>query len=168
MKPVALIRRENLRRLIDQEFDGKGAALAERMGRDRRNGTKQVSAWLNHKEMRDSTAREIELACLKPSGWLDHEANANLTLAAQAGPESHSVRTDRQKMADAIRLLKELAELQGVPDLVSDPDAISLAYDFLVAFETPLTESNVLDMTKRLAAKIRGEKDATTERSSAA
>lgn len=165
MKPVSQIRRERLAQLIDEDFAGNGAALARRTEKDR----KQISAWLKYKDMRDSTAREIEAACLKPSGWLDHEANAALTEPVQSEPGSHSVRTDRRKMADAIRLLRELAELQGVPELVSNPDAISLAYDFLVEFDTPLTESNVLDMTKRLAAKLRGNANAAPpERSSAA
>lgn len=72
---------------------------------------------------------------------------------------SQSARTNRQKMRDAMTILAELAELQGVPALATDPDAVSIAYDFVVEFDTPLTENNVLDMTKRLAAKIRGETD---------
>lgn len=72
---------------------------------------------------------------------------------------SQSVRTNRQRMRDAMKLLADLAELQGVPALATDPDAVSIAYDFLVEEDSPLTENNVLDLTKRLAAKIRGDKD---------
>jgi hypothetical protein len=160
MKPVALIRRENLRRLIDEEFDGNGAALAARLGKNRRNGTKQVSAWLNHKAMRDETARAIERACMKPSGWLDHEGKGEIKGGEQPSQSSHYERTDRRKMADAIRLLQEVANIRGFPEMVTDPNCISVAYDFLVEFDTPLTESNVLDMTKRVAAALRGETDA--------
>jgi hypothetical protein len=160
MKPVAQIRRERLAQLIEEDFEGNGAALARHTSKDR----KQISAWLNYKNMRDVTAREIEEACLKPLGWLDHE-NDDFTPPERV---SHSKRTDRQKMSDAIVILRELAELQGIPELVSDPIALSVAYDFVVEFDTPLTESNVLDMTKKLAARIRGETNVTPERSSAA
>lgn len=160
MKPVAQIRRENLRRLIDEEFNGNGAALAERIGRDRRNGTKQVSAWLHHKAMRDETARQIEAACMKPSGWLDTPNEGDMEISRQPVNLSQQGRTDRQKMSDAVRLLQELAELQGIPGLVVNPTAISIAYDFLMEFDTPILESNVLDITKRLAAILRGEANA--------
>lgn len=164
MKPVAQIRRERLAQLIRDDFKGNASALASHVDKDRR----QISAWMKYKDMRDSTAREIEAACLKPLGWLDHENESGLKNQEQAGTGSQTVRTDRQKMADAIRLLQDLAELQGVPELVTDPTAISVAYDFLVEFDTPLSENNVLDITKRLAAKIRGESSAKPERSSAA
>ena len=105
---------------------------------------------------------------MKPSGWLDHEGEESVKAAEQPSVGSQFQRTDRHKMSDAIRLLQELAELQGVPDLVFDPVAISIAYDFLVEFDTPITESNVLDITKRLAAAIRGNGNAKNETSTAA
>lgn len=159
MKPVSQIRRERLAQLIAEDFGGNGAALARHADKDR----KQVSAWLNYKEMRDTTAREIEAACMKPLGWLDHEQGTEFSQSDQRQPASHFARTDREKMRDAIDLLRILAEIQGVPELAFDPVSISVAYDFLVEFDTPLTESNVLDMAKKLAAKIRGESNATPQ-----
>jgi hypothetical protein len=162
MKPVANIRRDRLAALVRE--NGKAVDVAKRANKDPR----QISAWLKGiKKISDPSARELERACLKPSGWLDHEGEDSATTADQPSQSSQYGRTDRQKMSDAIRLLQELAELQGVPDLVFDPVAISVAYDFLVEFGTPITEGNVLDITKRLAAKIRGERDAN-ETSSAA
>lgn len=168
MRPISEIRRARLGDLV-AEYGG-ASRLATHIERDRR----QISAWLaspekaGHKDMSTTTARYIERRCLKPSGWLDHEADASVKAEVGSQPLSQSLRTDRQKMRDAMRLLAELAELQGVPALAHDPDAVSIAYDFLVEFDTPLTENKVLDMTKRLAAKIRGETDATGERSKTA
>lgn len=161
MKPLDQVRRDRLADLVTEY--GSAANLARRIHRDRR----QVSHWLTgFRNLSHTTAREIEAACLKPSGWLDHEHGPSVNATGESGTSSQPVRTDRAKMSDAIRLLRELAELQGVPELVADPIAISIAYDFLVEFDTPLTESNVLDITKRLAARIRGEDAA--KRSSAA
>lgn len=161
MKSVTQIRRDRLADLVTE--CGSAANLARRVGKDRR----QISAWLNYKDMRDSTAREIEHACLKPLGWLDNETDRSQTASPQPGLPSQSARTSRSKMADAIELLRHLADLRGVPGLVSDPEAISIAYDFLMEFDTPIDGSNVLDITKQLAAALRGEGD-EGERSSAA
>jgi hypothetical protein len=163
MRSPAETRRLRLLQL-SQKY-GKPADFARHIRKDPR----QVSAWLvspdraSHKKLSDEVAREIEEACRLPEYWLDSDASTKET-----GDPSHPARTDRGKMADAMRLLQELAELQGVPGLVVNPIAISIAYDFLVEFDSPLTESNVLDITKRLAAILRGETNATQERSSAA
>lgn len=174
MRDLTEIRRENLRQLI-AELGGphKGQAeLARRTGKDRR----QVSAWAKDparpgaKNMKSSTAREIEKDCGKPAYWLDHDAaEQSQNLHRESPITSHPQRTDRLKMRDAMEVLKHLAELHGAPELVNDPDAIAIAYDFLVEFDTPLADSNVLDITKRIAEKLRGEAaNAASERSKTA
>lgn len=164
MKPVSQIRRDRLAQLIREDFDGLATKLAIHTDKDRR----QISAWQRHKHMRDGTAREIEAACGKPAGWLDHESEEIVKPPEQMRPASQSERINRAKMRDATYLVGVLGELQNVPEAKLDPDSISIAYEFLVEFNNPLTESNVLDMAKRLAARIRGEHIAQSERSSAA
>lgn len=166
MKPIAETRRDNLVTAIHRE-GVSDAEFARRIGKDRR----QVSAWRNGgKVMSDDTAREIERALRFPANWMDAEHSGSSPMfSLKAGAASQLQRTDRAKMRDAMTLLKHLAELQGNPDLATDPDAIAIALDFLVEFDTPPGESNVLDLAKRLAAKIRGEVgNATQERSKTA
>jgi hypothetical protein len=72
--------------------------------------------------MSASTARWLEQQCGKPNGWLEH-----------GGDSSPSETTDRFKMRTAVGLLRELASLKLSPsDLAQDPDAIAIAYNFLV------------------------------------
>jgi hypothetical protein len=157
---VSDIRRDRLRQLAEEA--GGQSALAQRIDKDRR----QVSAWLTDpakpgaKGMSDETARHIEARCLKPSGWLDHSSDENgVKFGLESGSGSQPVRTDPARMADAIYFLEVLAELQGVPGLVRDPVALCIAYDFLEECDQPTEPGNVLDITKRLAAKIRGNND---------
>lgn len=173
MRPLTDIRRDNLRQLI-VEFGGDPggqANLARHVDKDRR----QISAWAadpskpGAKNLSTRVAREIELACGKPPYWMDYDnTESPLTAGVNSPITSQPRRTDRVKMRDAMTLLSHLADLQGAPELVHDPDAIAIAYDFLVEFDTPLGESNVLDITKRIAEKIRGEASAATERSKTA
>lgn len=158
MRPLSEIRRSRLSEL-SAEYGGQ-SKLAAHIDKDRR----QISAWLadpgkpGAKSMSNTTAREIERLCVKPSGWLDHEqGEAPVNIQDNLIPSSRRVRMDRARIHDAIALLTELAELQGVPALSSDPEAIAIAYDFLAEFDSPVESSNILDMTKRLAAKLRGE-----------
>lgn len=171
MRDIAEIRRENLNHLI-RECPGGQAGLARMADKDRR----QISAWAKApgtpgaKNLSSPVARHLERVCGKPPFWLDHDATEpSPNLHGESPITSHPQRTDRTKMRDAMELLKHLADLQGAPELVHDPDAIAIAYDFLVEFDTPLAESNVLDITKRIAEKLRGEQaDAASERSKTA
>ena len=122
IKPVADVRRARLQQLCD--IEGGQAKLARRVDRDRR----QISAWLaspakpGAKNMSASTARWLEQQCGKPNGWLEH-----------GGDSSPSETTDRLKMRTAVGLLRALASLKLSPsDLAQDPDAIAIAYNFLV------------------------------------
>jgi hypothetical protein len=164
MQTASQIRRTRLAQLITQF--GKAADLARHADKDPR----QVSAWATGtKKISDATARELEAACGKPVGWMDSESDSRSpSLHAENPTQSQLPRTDRSKMRDAMALLKHLGDLTGVPSLATDPDAIAIAFDFLVEFDTPLDESNVLDLTKRLAAKLRGELNGEPERSKTA
>jgi hypothetical protein len=144
MKPISEIRRENLERLVTEEAPSKVAAAA-RIGKD----VTQIHQWLSEpgaagaRNISSASARVVERAFDKPAGWLDHPSDE----------ASQPTRTDPERMADAMRLLEHLGELQGVPELVRDPVALCIAYDFLEYMDE--AEGNVLDMTKRLAAKLR-------------
>jgi len=163
MRPLIDIRRDRLRSLIQELDRGNASAFARRVDKDNR----QVSAWLSdpskpgHKNLSHRSARELELKCLKPSGWLDYEqSNDTVTTQGQMLASSQPVGIDHDRMRDAAMLLGFLNELQAGPAaLPSDPDAISTAYDFLTMFDGPVTESNILDLSKRLAAKLKGDKD---------
>lgn len=69
VRPLTEIRRNNLALLVRKE--GSQAALANRLGKDRR----QVNQWLGRKGARDmgnESAREIEQSLRLPAGWMDH------------------------------------------------------------------------------------------------
>ena len=90
MRPSCEIRRSRLRQLIDEQipgstFRGKPAEFARMVDKDAR----QVSAWLTGaKSLSDSVAREIEVKCLKRSGWLDNEPAPSLNAPAPHGTAS--------------------------------------------------------------------------------
>lgn len=68
MKSIHDIRRDNLKDLIDREFNGVQSRLAERMGIE----PNLVSRWSNNKKkIGDTVARKIEKAGNKPTNWLD-------------------------------------------------------------------------------------------------
>ncbi|MEH4963379.1 helix-turn-helix domain-containing protein [Escherichia coli] len=68
MKSIHDIRRDNLKDLIDREFNGVQSRLAERMEIE----PNLVSRWSNNKKkIGDTVARKIEKAGNKPTNWLD-------------------------------------------------------------------------------------------------
>lgn len=68
MKSISDIRRDNLKDLIDREFNGVQSRLAERMGTE----PNLVSRWSSGKKIiGDQSARKIEKAGNKPLNWLD-------------------------------------------------------------------------------------------------
>jgi hypothetical protein len=165
MNPTIALRQINLVRLV-AESGGNASTAARRAGKDRR----QFSAWsTGRKAISDESARDIERAFGKPAGWMDREhASPSRPVYVEPRIESHPQRLDPTKMRDAMTLLRHLAELRDVPELVSDPVALAIAFDVVVEFDTPLTNENVLDLTKRLAAKLKGGGNATSEGDAAA
>lgn len=81
-----------------------------------------------------------------------------------AGSVSQPARNDWQKMRDAQELLRHLGEIRGVPALEHNPKALTIAYEFLLEYNTPLDAANALDLTKRLNDKLKGEGDASGAR----
>lgn len=75
MKSINDIRRENLRDIINRDFDGRQVRLAERL----EINANVISRWLkpatdkNHKTIGDSVARKLEIAANKPKFWLDRD-----------------------------------------------------------------------------------------------
>nr|DAF10804.1 MAG TPA: Helix-turn-helix protein [Caudoviricetes sp.] len=68
MKSISDIRRDNLKDLIDREFNGVQSRLAERMSTE----PNLVSRWASGKKViGDQSARKIEKAGSKPLNWLD-------------------------------------------------------------------------------------------------
>ncbi|CAI1023255.1 Helix-turn-helix [Serratia ficaria] len=86
MKSINDIRRENLRDIVNRDFDGRQVRLAEKLG----NNANLISRWLkpatdkNHKTIGDAVARKLEVAANKPKFWLDRDHM--MALAAGADP----------------------------------------------------------------------------------
>ncbi|MEL5392848.1 helix-turn-helix transcriptional regulator [Serratia nevei] len=92
MKSINDIRRENLRDIINRDFDGRQVRLAEKLG----NNANLISRWLkpatdkNHKTIGDTVARRLEEAANKPKFWLDRDH----MLAMAAGAEQEQEETE--------------------------------------------------------------------------
>lgn len=73
---------------------------------------------------------------------------------------SHPARLNIETIAAAVNVLKHYLELVGDPlEWVSDPVLLETAHEVVLEFGSPVTVSNVLDLTKRLGKKIRGNDD---------
>ena len=74
----------------------------------------------------------------------------------EAGPAQSSqlVRLDPEMIRSAVKLLSWAFELQGaVYDPAKDPDLLADTYEFLAAHGGSVTPDNLVDFSKRLAAK---------------
>ncbi|WP_275157602.1 helix-turn-helix domain-containing protein [Citrobacter koseri] len=75
MKSIQDVRRQNLRDLIDRDFNGVQTRLAERM----ETQANLVNRWvLGKKVIGDQVARKIETAANKPRNWLDIDRSLTL------------------------------------------------------------------------------------------
>lgn len=71
MKPIEKVRRENLKKAIDEKFAGSQTAAAARLGKDKPT---QINHWLGGtKNMSTPSARAIEEKFELPKFWLDSE-----------------------------------------------------------------------------------------------
>ncbi|WP_442801374.1 helix-turn-helix domain-containing protein [Serratia rubidaea] len=92
MKSINDIRRENLRDIINRDFDGRQVRLAERL----EINANVISRWLkpegekHHKAIGDTVARKLEAAARKPKFWLDRDH----MLAMAAGAEQEQEETE--------------------------------------------------------------------------
>jgi hypothetical protein len=162
MRPLSEIRRARLEQLVDEY--GTAQALADHLGKDRR----QVSAWradpkkkAGAKGMRDDTAREIERACLKPSGWLDHEPGTNdQPVIAEPGAASQLVGLD----ADILITAAAWVDFEiGMGDKVDGRNGllrrVAQIYPLLVADGGDFNPAHAYEFTK--AAEMRNAAAAT-------
>lgn len=78
MSSIGKRRRDNLRRLIDEDFNGVVSRLAARveMPHSQIWRVLRESESENAREMGERLARRIESACEKSEGWLDLEPTA--------------------------------------------------------------------------------------------
>jgi len=82
------------------------------------------------------------------------------SLFGEADPLSQPARPDFQKIAAAVTVLTHYLELVGdPPDWVQDPLLLETAYLVAEEFGRPVQPDNVLDLTKVLAKRIRGQKE---------
>lgn len=83
MKSIQDVRRQNLRDLIDRDFNGVQTRLAERM----ETQANLVNRWvLGKKVIGDQVARKIETAANKPRNWLDIDRSLTLDSFTPVGP----------------------------------------------------------------------------------
>lgn len=83
MKSIQDVRRQNLRDLIDRDFNGVQTRLAERM----ETQANLVNRWvLGKKVIGDQVARKIETAANKPRNWLDIDRSLTLDSFTPIGP----------------------------------------------------------------------------------
>lgn len=83
MKSIQDVRRQNLKELIDREFNGVQTRLAERM----ETPANLVNRWvLGKKIIGDQVARKIETAVNKPRNWLDIDRTLTLDSYTPVGP----------------------------------------------------------------------------------
>ncbi|ENF6041725.1 helix-turn-helix transcriptional regulator [Citrobacter amalonaticus] len=83
MKSIQDVRRQNLKELIDREFNGVQTRLAERM----ETPANLVNRWvLGKKVIGDQVARKIESAANKPRNWLDIDRTLTIDSYTPVGP----------------------------------------------------------------------------------
>lgn len=161
MRTVNDIRRVRLEELIRDQFKANGAAFGTDFGVDRR----QVSAWRRApgkngaKNISDTTARNIEKKYGRKRGWMDTDPAIQPAKASPA-PASPAVRPDLPMIVGTVTLLSHYLELVGLPpEEIRDPVLLETAYAVAEEFGKPVSASNVLDLTKILAKRIRGAED---------
>jgi transcriptional regulator with XRE-family HTH domain len=150
--PTGYAERMTMRERLAAAMDGppptSQAALARAVGISQPT----VNNWLSGqtKTIRgDLLVRVAAQLDVRPE-WL---ANGDGPMRPTDARESQPARTDPERMRDAMRFLELLGELQDCPELVRDPEALCIAYDFLEFMDTQ--ESNVVDITRQLAARLK-------------
>lgn len=69
---------------------------------------------------------------------------------------SQATRPDFRKVADSIIVLREYLAITGdPPEWVADEVLLEVAYSVVEASSEPVSQTNVIDLTKRLAERVR-------------
>lgn len=142
MKPVELIRRENLDLLV-REAESQ-AAFARTVGKDKN----QINQWLGRSGSRNistPTARLIEEKTGKPKGWLDQDRDA-LHAASQA------TGLDAEILRASIEFVEKQFDLWGKDFGAADRSrAITAVYVRMSASTTP----NLAELSRWLADLVK-------------
>ncbi|MFC3659012.1 hypothetical protein [Luteimonas notoginsengisoli] len=152
---VTAIRSTNLQALVADLTRGgrnkRDAALALGM-----SGS-YLSQLLGGKPMGNDVARKIEEAARLGHGWMDREHAA--TGVRDGTPPTYQVlRMDPETIAAAISLVRHtFALLELEHDNEDDGTPLAFAYEYLMERqEQQVTPDNLIDFSKRLAQKLRG------------
>jgi transcriptional regulator with XRE-family HTH domain len=143
MKSINDIRRDNLREIIDKDFDGTQTRLAEAL----KLQPNLVSRWLHGtKNIGDAVARKIETAARKPKYWLDTDH----VLSMAAGAEDDGTETEIGMIAagNLVRWMDGNRELSS-QQKVADKSGVSQAtINRLLRNEASLTLNSVAAIAK--------------------
>ncbi len=111
-------------------------------GSNKTPNPKFIEAWAKHCNVRMEWIT---------SGALPKEAG---------GRASQAARPDFEMIASAVNVLQHYLELVGdPPEWIHDPVLLETAYMVAEEFGKPVAPTNVLDLTKILAKRMRGIKD---------
>lgn len=111
-------RRERLRELIKERFDGNQSALAERLSREANYISRLLTDKKHRKRMTEILARKIEKIVELPEFWLDQAHNQAATAPPPAWPFKTFTRAmverldprDRDRIDKAISIMLSLCE----------------------------------------------------------
>lgn len=86
MSTIGQRRRDNLRRLIEDEYEGVVQRLAEQVGMPHSQVFRVLreSEGVNRRAIGEKLARRIEDACGKEAGWLDQSATDQVSAESAA------------------------------------------------------------------------------------
>ena len=157
MRPLPDIRRSRLQQLVNEQADGNASEFGRRIDKDRR----QMNAWLRDpskpgaKNLSHKLAREIEEACLKPSGWLDTDGEESVNKSTLPQPKSHLERIDPTMLAESIAALRRVAKHLGrVYDPQEQPELLVYAYELRLSLGATPSTAEVIDMSVALNERL--------------
>lgn len=107
------VRRENLKRLIDDRFSGRQADLALAA---KKNPT-QINHWVSgHRNPNGDTCREVEKELGLPENWLDQEIHATAAITLPGITVTASGSNQAQALIGRAGRAMELIDLENNPD----------------------------------------------------
>lgn len=97
-----------------------------------------------------------ELGCT--AEWLETGHGHKVAEPTPLAYVSHDLRAGLERMAATVKLLQFLIEMRGGdPELIHDIELLGMAQEVVSEATEPLTDSNLVDFGKRLAAKIKAQ-----------
>lgn len=133
------------------------------------SGQQLVGNWRKRGRIGAPSARTIRgLVPGFPVDWVnDNEGMGPLAARQVANVDrSQSERPDFVHLASSVTVLRNYLEIAGEPeDWVEDPILLEIAYEVVSEFGKPVTSSNVIDLTKVLAKRLRNRGETDEQRS---